>query len=93
LVNFVGSVVGFLSVFVRNGRDRSLPASSLPPRYPLKAKLRHNKWPEGKKVVPQAFLFLKINCILHPQKVISLTLILDISEVADFFISITQRDF
>jgi hypothetical protein len=38
LANFVGSVVGFLNVFVGNGRDRSLHASSLPPRYPLKAK-------------------------------------------------------
>jgi len=32
---FVGSVVGFLNVFVGNGRDRSLHASSLPPRYHL----------------------------------------------------------
>jgi len=32
---FVGSVVDFLNGFVRNGRDRSLRASSLPPRYHL----------------------------------------------------------
>jgi len=32
---FVGSVVGFLNVFVRNGRDRSLRASFLPLRYHL----------------------------------------------------------
>jgi len=32
---FVGSVVGFLSVCVGNGRDRSLHTSFLPPRYHL----------------------------------------------------------
>ena len=47
----------------------------------------------GEKVMLRAFLFLKINCILHPQKVIPLIITLDIADVFDLFISIAQCDF